>query len=103
MASIKHFLQLKLKLKVNNEKSAVARPWERKFLGFSFSRDRQPKRRIAPKAAKAAKRFKHRVRGTDEPDEERERRANDRGPEPLLAGMDRLLREVSNAIGVGRT
>ena len=31
------------------QKSAVARPWERKFLGFSFTSRRQPKRRIAPK------------------------------------------------------
>jgi RNA-directed DNA polymerase len=59
MESITRFLQDKLKLKVNSEKSAVARPWERKFLGFSFTRDREPKRRIAPKAVK---RFKERVR-----------------------------------------
>lgn len=59
MESITRFLQDKLKLKVNDEKSAVARPWERKFLGFSFSWDREPKRRIAPKAVK---RFKERVR-----------------------------------------
>jgi len=59
MESITRFLQVKLKLKVNDEKSAVARPWERKFLGFSFTRDREPKRRIAPKAVK---RFKERIR-----------------------------------------
>src|ERR1700730_17926806 len=50
MASVTRFLCEKLKLKVNQEKSAVARPWERKFLGFSFTNGRQPKRRIAPKA-----------------------------------------------------
>ena len=59
LASVSRFLTGKLKLTVNSEKSAVARPWERKFLGFSFSRDRQPKRRIA---WKAAQRFKQRVR-----------------------------------------
>src|SRR6185437_11841189 len=37
MASIKRFITTKLKLKVNQQKSAVARPWERKFLGFSFT------------------------------------------------------------------
>ena len=37
----------------------MARPWERKFLGFSFTSDPQPKRRIAPKAVQ---RFKERVR-----------------------------------------
>jgi RNA-directed DNA polymerase len=53
------FLTEKLKLKVNEEKSAVARPWVRKFLGFSFTNGKVPKRRIAPKALE---RFKERVR-----------------------------------------
>jgi RNA-directed DNA polymerase len=35
MESVTRFITVKLKLKVNSEKSAVARPWERKFLGFS--------------------------------------------------------------------
>jgi RNA-directed DNA polymerase len=59
MASITRFITTKLKLKVNQQKSAVARPWERKFLGFSFTGDREPRRRIAPKAVL---RFKERVR-----------------------------------------
>jgi RNA-directed DNA polymerase len=59
MESITRFLTVQLKLKVNVQKSAVARPWERKFLGFSFTSNREPKRRIAPKAAI---RFKERVR-----------------------------------------
>ena len=59
MASITAFITTKLKLKVNQQKSAVARPWERKFLGFSFTWERQPRRRIAPKAVV---RFKERVR-----------------------------------------
>jgi RNA-directed DNA polymerase len=50
MASIEQFISRKLKLKVNAAKSAVARPRERKFLGFTFTGNRQPKRRIAPKA-----------------------------------------------------
>lgn len=59
MRSIKQFITRQLKLKVNEEKSAVARPGERKFLGFSFTWQREPKRRIAPKAIV---RFKQRVR-----------------------------------------
>ncbi len=59
MKSITRFLATKLKLRVNEHKSAVARPWDRKFLGFSFTRIRVPKRRIAPKAIA---RFKERVR-----------------------------------------
>jgi group II intron reverse transcriptase/maturase len=39
MASVVKFLTTKLKLKVNQQKSAVARPWERKFLGFTFKKD----------------------------------------------------------------
>jgi RNA-directed DNA polymerase len=40
----------RLKLKVNEAKSAVARPQARKFLGFSFTGGKAPKRRIAPTA-----------------------------------------------------
>jgi RNA-directed DNA polymerase len=46
MASISRFLEKKLKLKVNQGKSAVGRPGERKFLGFSFTKGREPKRLI---------------------------------------------------------
>ncbi len=59
MESIECFIRRKLKLKVNAAKSAVARPWERKLLGFTFTSRRQPKRRVAPKALS---RFKQRVR-----------------------------------------
>src|SRR6201998_3949079 len=59
MGGLTRLLEGKLKLKVNREKSAVARPWERKFLGFSFTNGAQPKRRIAPKALV---RFKERIR-----------------------------------------
>src|SRR5271165_424430 len=49
MASVSRLLTTKLRLKVNEAKSAVARPEERKFLGFSISNDGS-ERRIAPKA-----------------------------------------------------
>ena len=58
MASLCRFLTTKLRLKVNEFKSAVARPQERKFLGFSISNDGS-ERRIA---SKALARFKTRVR-----------------------------------------
>jgi RNA-directed DNA polymerase len=57
--SITSFITRRLKLKVNERKSAVARPAERKFLGFSLTNAREPKRRIA---AKALMRFKRKVR-----------------------------------------
>src|SRR5712692_1451912 len=59
MESLVNFIMVRLKLRVNSEKSAVGRPWERKFLGFSFTSNREPRRRIAPQAVK---RFKERVR-----------------------------------------
>ena len=59
MESITGFITKKLKLKVNSEKSAVARPWGRKFLGFSFTAKEPQRRRIAPKSMV---RFKERVR-----------------------------------------
>ena len=37
MASISRFVEQQLKLRVNRNKSAVVRPWQRKFLGYSFS------------------------------------------------------------------
>src|SRR5437660_2401475 len=61
MEGITRFITNKLKLKVNETKSAVARPQERKFLGFSFSAGPEVKRIIAPKALE---RFKHRIRDT---------------------------------------
>ena len=58
MRSVSEFLSKRLKLKVNEAKSAVARPWWRKFLGFSFS-SRDLRRRISPEAIE---RFKEKVR-----------------------------------------
>lgn len=59
MANIRRYVEGKLKLKVNEEKSAVDRPWRRKFLGFSFSHHKEPLIRVAPKSLD---RFKDKVR-----------------------------------------
>src|SRR5215471_13896224 len=56
MHSVTSFIRRRLKLQVNGAKSAVARPQERKFLGFSFTNGIKPKRRIAPKALLRCKR-----------------------------------------------
>jgi RNA-directed DNA polymerase len=65
MEGITHFISHRLKLKVNQAKSAVAQPGQRKFLGFSFTRGREPRRRIAPKAiARFKKRIRERTRRT---------------------------------------
>src|ERR1700692_4212520 len=59
MESISRFITQKLKLKVNEAKSAVARPQERRFLGFSFTTGPDIRRMIAPKSLE---RFKQRIR-----------------------------------------
>src|SRR6201988_713901 len=59
MESVTYFITHRLQLKVNQAKSAVAQPRQRKFLGFSFTSEREPRRRIAPKAMA---RFKERIR-----------------------------------------
>ena len=78
MESVKRFISDKLKLKVNESKSAVAKPQERKFLGFSFTSAGTPKRRIAPKAVD---RFKERIR---------ELTSRNRG-----VGIERMAEELS--------
>src|SRR5262245_49059423 len=59
MASVCRFLTTRLRLQVNESKSAVARSGERKFLGFTISNDPEPTRQIA---AKALQKFKERIR-----------------------------------------
>jgi RNA-directed DNA polymerase len=46
MASLERFIEKRLRLKVNREKSAVGRPWERKFLGYRTTKD--PMRKLMP-------------------------------------------------------
>ncbi len=59
MESITRFLEKKLRLKVNREKSAVGRPWVRKFLGYSMTWHRKPRLRVAPESVR---RLKGRIR-----------------------------------------
>jgi len=59
MASVTRFLKRRLKLKVNAAKSAVDRPWNRKFLGFTFTRGRNARRKVSEKSLQA---FKAKVR-----------------------------------------
>jgi RNA-directed DNA polymerase len=55
MAAITDYLEQKLKLRVNREKSAVARPWARKFLGYSFTWHKQVRLKIADSSLKRLK------------------------------------------------
>lgn len=55
LASITQFLEHKLKLRVNAEKSAVARPWDRKFLGYSMTVHKRPRLKAAPQSVERLK------------------------------------------------
>ena len=59
MQSLTRFLEQRLRLKVNSEKSAVARPWERKFLGYSLTWHRQSRLKVA---ASSVQRLKEKLR-----------------------------------------
>ncbi|SSL81945.1 Retron-type reverse transcriptase [Klebsiella pneumoniae] len=48
--SIERFIETRLRLKVNKSKSALARPWERSFLGFTFSRSKGNRVKVSDKA-----------------------------------------------------
>jgi len=53
--SITRYLTERLRLKVNEEKSAVDRPWNRTFLGYTMTVHREPKLKVSPKAVERAK------------------------------------------------
>ncbi|WP_334073196.1 group II intron reverse transcriptase/maturase [Paenibacillus sp. A14] len=89
MESVIRFVEGKLKLKVNRDKSAVDRPWNRKFLGFSFLSNKQATVRLAPKTIS---RFKAKVREITD----RTR------PLPMEERIDRLNRYMMGWIGYFR-
>lgn len=93
MKGISEFITKKLKLKVNEQKSAVSRPSKRKFLGFSFIWQRELKRRIAPKAVA---RFKQRVR-------ELTRRTRGVKVETMVAQLSRYLQGWRGYFGFCQT
>lgn len=55
MKSVTRFLSDRLRLKVNAEKSAVARPWERKFLGYTMTWNQRPRLKAAPESIRRLK------------------------------------------------
>ena len=93
MKSLSDFITRKLKLKVNESKSAVARPRGRKFLGFSFTPGKAPRRRIAPQSVS---RFKKRVRGLT-------RRTRGISLERMIGQLGRYLRGWRAYFGFSQT
>ena len=55
MESVTTFVETKLKLKVNRDKSAVGRPWKRKFLGYTITVNKLPRLKPAPQSIQRAK------------------------------------------------
>jgi RNA-directed DNA polymerase len=55
MQSLTNFLKRKMSLTVNAAKSAVGRPWERKFLGYTMTWDKRPRLRIAVRSMERLK------------------------------------------------
>lgn len=81
LTSIERFLRDRLRLAVNRDKSAVDRPWKRKFLGYTFTMHYQPKLKVAPESVK---RLKGRLR-------EMFRRGRGRRLADVIAGLRPVL------------
>ena len=99
MQNVTRFITGKLKLKVNESKSAVARPAERKFLGFSFTSGRAAE---AAHCAEIAAAVQEAHSGTDETEPGRQSGANGRTASSLSDGLARLLRLLPDAVGASR-
>jgi RNA-directed DNA polymerase len=93
MRNVTRFLTRRLKLKVNEAKSAVARPETRKFLGFSFRNNKEPKRRISPKA----------LLGCRQKMRERTRRTRGISLEQMTKELAAYLRGWKSYFGYGQT
>lgn len=86
MASVTKFLERRLGLRVNEEKSAVAQPWERKFLGYSMTRHKVPRLKVA---AESVKRLKVKLR-------RKFREARGRNLEKFIKELEPILRGWMN-------
>jgi RNA-directed DNA polymerase len=82
MQSITRFLDEKLRLRVNSAKSAVARPWKRKFLGYSLTSEQTPRLKVA---RESVKRMKKKIK-------ERTRRGRGRSLSHVIEDLNPLLR-----------
>ena len=93
MQSLTVFLREKLKLTVNRLKSAVDRPWKRKFLGFSLTAEKESRVRVAPQSVA---RFKDKLR-------EQFREGRGRNLRAFLEGLKPLLRGWAGYFSVAQT
>lgn len=93
LASLSRFLKETLQLTVNLTKSAVDRPWKRKFLGFSFTSHRENRIRVAPQSVT---RFKESLR-------QKFRQGRGRNLKTLLKELEPKLRGWSSYFSVAET
>ena len=93
LASLTTFLREKLKLTVNPKKSAVDRPWKRKFLGFSLTSQKATRVRVAPQSVE---RFKEKLRS-------KFREGRGRNLRTFLASLKPLLRGWASYFSVAET
>jgi len=91
MASLARFLTERLRLRINRAKSAVARPWERKFLGYTVTGHRQAKLRVAPQSVR---RFKDKLRTILRAGRGRNLRGVIEGLTPVIRGWVAYFRMV---------
>jgi RNA-directed DNA polymerase len=92
MASLERFLWERLRLKVNPDKSAVARPWERKFLGYSVTVHREPRLKVA---SESIRRLKTKLRLILRPGRGRSLAAVIRQLTPIIRGWTAYFRLAS--------
>jgi len=90
MCGVSRFITKRLRLRVNSEKSAVGRPWERKFLGFNIGTGKAARVRIADSSIE---RFRFRVRGLT-------RRCRGISAERLASDLASLLRGWAGYYGI---
>ncbi|HEX5219466.1 MAG TPA: group II intron reverse transcriptase/maturase [Verrucomicrobiae bacterium] len=93
MQSLIRYLWEKLKLTVNRIKSAVERPWKRKFLGFSLTAEKESRVRVAPQSVE---RFRDKLR-------EKFREGRGRNLRTFLEGLKPLLRGWAGYFSVAQT
>lgn len=93
MQSLTRFLRGKLKLTVNRLKSAVERPWKRKFLGFTLTAEKESRVRVAPQSVE---RFRDKLR-------EKFREGRGRNLRKFLEGLQPLLRGWAGYFSVAQT
>jgi len=94
LEALARFLEERLKLRVNRAKSAVARPWERKFLGYSFTAQKETKLRLAQASRQ---RFRRQDQGGAQSQPGMLADAGDRESQSAVAGLDGVFPPSGNA------